>query len=258
MAREKIGPWASMAAVVFYPGSAALARRRYINRERIPQLGDGGAILVLNHISHIDPMFDAVFVHRQGRLPRFLAKHTLWDVPVFGKIMAGSGQVPVYRGGPEAASSLRDAEKALRDGGLVVYYPEGTITRDPDGWPMVARTGIARLALSIVDTDVPVIPAARWGTREILDGYAKKFRPFPRHDVITKLGEPIDLSAYRGKPVNAAVLREVTDLIMKRITELLADIRQQPAPSQAYQWRPSGKSGAKSDGGSGGQSSGSS
>jgi 1-acyl-sn-glycerol-3-phosphate acyltransferase len=112
-----------------------------------------------------------------------------------------------------------------------VIYPEGTITKDPDGWPMAPRTGVARLALA---NDVPVIPAARWGTREIYDGYSKKFRPFPRKTVTSIFGEPIDLSAYRGQPATAQVLREVTDLLMGRVRDLVAEARGEQAPDGFY------------------------
>ena len=160
-------------------------------------------------------------MHNNDRVPRFMAKASLWKVPLLGKVMAGAGQIPVFRPSGEAAKeslraakdSLRAASEGLEQGKLLVIYPEGTITRDPDGWPMAPRTGVARLALA---NDVPVIPAARWGTRDLYDGYSKKFRPFPRKKVISILGEPIDLSAYRGQQATAQVLREVTDLLMGR------------------------------------------
>ena len=109
----------------------------------------------------------------------------------------------------------------------MVIYPEGTITRDPDGWPMHCRTGVARLALA---ADVPVVPVVHWGTREVLDGYNKRFRPLPRKPITVRCGEPVDLSAYRGRPVDAALLREVTDLIMGRVRDLLAEVRAEAAP----------------------------
>jgi 1-acyl-sn-glycerol-3-phosphate acyltransferase len=124
---------------------------------------------------------------------------------------------------------MKAAVDALAAGRTVVIYPEGTITKDPEGWPMSGRTGIARIALA---TGVPVIPAARWGTREILDHYHKTFRPLPRKTVTTLFGEPVDLSAYRGRPVTPALLREVTDVAMDRVTGLLAEVREEQPPAQ--------------------------
>jgi 1-acyl-sn-glycerol-3-phosphate acyltransferase len=234
MRKEKGGPWIRMCAIVLYPTVKLLARR--VNKgPKLPR--HGGVLLVMNHVSHLDPVFDAILVHNNERVPRFMAKASLWKVPVLGKVLVGAGQVPVFRGG-DARESLRAAKesidvanKGLEQGKLLVIYPEGTITKDPDGWPMAARTGAARLALA---SDVPVIPAARWGTRAIYDGYSKKFRPFPRKTVTSILGDPIDLSAYRDQPVTAQVLREVTDLLMGRVKELLEQARGEQAPEGFY------------------------
>ena len=116
-------------------------------------------------------------------------------------------------------------------GKVVVIYPEGTITRDPDGWPMRARTGVARLALA---SDVPVVPAVHWGTREVYDGYHRRFRPLPRKAITVRCGPPVDLTAYRNRPVDAALLREVTDVIMTTLRDLLAEVRGERAPAEFF------------------------
>lgn len=224
--REKGGFWVGAAAALFYPVSW-LARRRYLGGERIPR--EGAALLVFNHVSHMDPAVDAVFVHRHKRVPRFMAKDSVASAPVFGRIFLGSGGIPVYRGSATAGDSLRAAHQALREGKVVVTYPEGTITKEPGHWPKRAFTGAARLALK---NDVPVLPIARWGTQDVLDFYRKKLRIFPRKTVTHVVGEPIDLSAYRDKELTAAVLREVTDLMMDRVTGLLAEIRGEQPPTE--------------------------
>ncbi|HEX5114442.1 MAG TPA: lysophospholipid acyltransferase family protein [Pseudonocardiaceae bacterium] len=233
MAREKGGFWIWFASAFFHPLCRLLARRENTNTEHIPQ--QGAVLLVMNHISHIDPVYDAVFVHRLHRLPHFLAKESLFRPPLVRQVMRGTGQIPVYRGTTDAKGSLRDADAALAEGKLVIIYPEGTITKEPDGWPMYARTGVARLALA---NDVPVIPVARWGTRDILDGYHRRFRPFPRHDVVTMVGEPMDLTAYREKlvdrPPTLPELREVTDLLMAEVTGMVARIRGETPPAEVF------------------------
>ncbi|SFP24768.1 1-acyl-sn-glycerol-3-phosphate acyltransferases [Amycolatopsis arida] len=223
--REKGGFWVGAAAVLFYPLSW-MGRRVYRGGERIPR--QGPALLVLNHVSHLDPAVDAVFVHQHKRVPRFLAKDSVARAPIFRRIFLGSGGIPVYRGTSKAGDSLRAAHQALREGKMVVIYPEGTITRDPTGWPKRSYTGVARLAL---ENDVPVIPIARWGTERIWNGYDKKFRPLPRKTVVHSVGDPIDLSAYRGGPVGGGTLREVTDLIMDEVVRLLAEIRGEQPPA---------------------------
>ncbi|WP_219417697.1 lysophospholipid acyltransferase family protein [Pseudonocardia nigra] len=229
MRREKGGFWIAFCAAFFYPIEWLVGRARYEGKENIP--ATGGALLVGNHVSHLDPIFSGLVVHRARRVPRFLAKHSLWKVPVLGSALRGSQQIPVYRDSADAQQSLRDGTRALQEGKVVVIYPEGTITRDPDGWPMLSRTGVARLALT---AEVPVVPFVHWGTREVLDGYNKKFRPLPRKTITVRCGEPVDMSAYRGRPVDAALLREVTDLLMVRVRELLAEVRSEPAPDDFF------------------------
>lgn len=227
MKREKGGFWVGVVAVVFYPLSW-LARKDYRGGDHIPLTGP--ALLAMNHVSHLDPIIDATFVHRYKRVPRFLAKASVMDAPVTGRIFRGAGSIAVYRGTSAAGDALRDAHQALRDGKAVLIYPEGTITKRADGWMKNTFTGVARLAL---ENDVPVIPIARWGTNHMLDGYLKKFRPLPRKTVTYTAGKPVDLSAYRNKPPTAAVLREVTDLIDAEITRLLAEIRGEEPPAAA-------------------------
>ncbi|ALG05534.1 lysophospholipid acyltransferase family protein [Kibdelosporangium phytohabitans] len=218
--RERGGFWVGLFASVFYPFTWAFSRRTTRGMENLPK--QGPALLVLNHPSYIDPIVDAIFVHQHGRVPRFFTKHTLWNIPLLGRVLDGAGQIPVYRGTAKAGDSLRGADDSLRMGRVVVFYPEGTLTQDPDGWPTQVKTGIARVALA---NDVPVIPAARWGTREIFDSRRKKFRPFPRKRVDLVVGAPIDLSAYRDKDIDGVLLREVTEVIMDRVRELLKELR---------------------------------
>ncbi|WIX78974.1 lysophospholipid acyltransferase family protein [Amycolatopsis carbonis] len=223
--REKGGFWVGLAAFVFYP-LTRIGKRSYLGAEKIPR--QGPAVLVLNHISHLDPVVDAVFVHRQKRVPRFFLKDSLLKVPVLGKIATSSGQIPVSRKSSAAGDSLRAAHEALAEGKIVVIYPEGTITKDPAGWPKESFTGVARLALQ---NDAPVIPIARWGTSQIYNGYTKKFTPFPRKTVTHLIGDPLDLSAYENaNPRSAATLREVTKLMMDEVTRLLGEIRHEEPP----------------------------
>jgi len=227
--REKGGFWIAFAAVVLYPLAWLVGSARYEGRQHIP--ATGGALVVANHISHLDPIYSAVLVHSSRRVPRFLAKHSLWRVPLLRWVLSGSAQIPVYRDSADAQQSLRAGTRALQDGKVVVIYPEGTITRDPRGWPMHSRTGVARMALS---ADVPVVPVVHWGTREVLDGYSKKFRPLPRTAITVRCGAPVDMTPFRGRPIDAVLLREVTDVLMVHVRELLAEVRGEPAPTEFF------------------------
>jgi 1-acyl-sn-glycerol-3-phosphate acyltransferase len=227
--REKGGFWIAFCACFFYPIGLLVGRTRFQGLANIP--ATGGALVVANHVSHLDPVFSGLAVHRARRVPRFLAKHSLWKAPVLGRALAGSGQIPVYRDTADAQESLRKGIDALGEGKVVVIYPEGTITRDPAGWPMHARTGVARMALA---SDVPIVPTVHWGTREVLDGYHKRFRPLPRKPITIRCGPPVDLTAYRGREVDAPLLREVTDLLMTSVRALLAEVRGEPAPTEFF------------------------
>jgi hypothetical protein len=57
---------------------------------------------------------------------------------------------------------------------------------------------------------------------------------FPRKKVSIITGPPVDLSAYLGQPMTAEVLREVTDVIMARITDLLIELRGGEPPAVTY------------------------
>ena len=119
----------------------------------------------------------------------------------------------------------------MRRGECLIFYPEGTATRDPALWPMVAKTGVARLALA---TGVPVVPVAQWGTQDILPYGTKKLSVIPRHTVKMAAGPPVDLSAYEGEPLNRDVLRAATATIMADITGLLARLRGETPPRSPY------------------------
>ena len=149
----KAGFWIRLCVALLYPLDAALFKIRWRGLEKIP--AEGGVILAVNHISHIDTILMARLVWQSGRIPRFLIKSGVFDKPVVGRVMSGAGQIPVYRGTTDAQKSLFASVDALRRGECVVIYAEGTITRDPDWWPMQGKTGIARLALTV--PEVPII-----------------------------------------------------------------------------------------------------
>ncbi len=229
--RDPYNGWIVACRVLFYPLTALVGRRRFSGQEQLRV--DSGVLLVANHVSHLDPVYDAVFCRKAGRWPHFMAKASLWKVPVLGAVMRGAQQIPVERAGGAGQHSLEHAEEALRQGQVVVIYPEGTITRDPDTWPMRPKAGAAVLALS---GDYPVVPMVNWGTQSVFVPYVKKgrFKPLPRKDIVLKAGPPIDLSAYRGQPVDARAIRDVTLLIMTAVRDLVAEVRGETPPAKFF------------------------
>ena len=111
---------------------------------------------------------------------RYLAKDALFHTPVLKYIVKDAGQIPVDAADEGAPSAFDAAVEAVRAGECIGVYPEGTITKDPDGWPMRGKTGAARIALA---TGCPVIPIGQWGAQEILPAYTDAARTlFPRTD----------------------------------------------------------------------------
>ncbi|MFF7156481.1 1-acyl-sn-glycerol-3-phosphate acyltransferase [Streptomyces sp. NPDC008139] len=231
MSRRRIGFWYRLAAVIAKPPLIVLFKRDWHGMEHIP--ADGGFITAVNHNSYLDPLSYAHFQYNTGRVPRFLAKAGLFKPFFVGTMLRGTGQIPVFRETTDAANAFRAAVDAINSGECVAFYPEGTLTRDPDMWPMVSKTGVARVALL---TKAPVIPVAQWGANEAVPPYArsKRVRLLPRKTLRVLAGEPVDLTAFYGQDPTPDVLRAVTETIMLAVTALLAEVRREPAPAGLY------------------------
>ncbi|WP_125777534.1 lysophospholipid acyltransferase family protein [Antribacter gilvus] len=193
----------------------------------------GGVIAAGNHVTELDALSFAHFLFDQGVEPRILAKKALFDSPI-GFALRATRMIPVDRGSVGAARSLEAAGEQLQRGDCVAILPEGTLTRDPDLWPMVGKTGLARIALA---TRLPVVPIAQWGVTEIMPRYGHVLKPFPRKKVWVWAGPPVDLSDLYDRPTDTAVLREATTRVMDAITALLEEIRGEKAPEHRFDLR---------------------
>ena len=229
MSKSYSPTWRLISVIVLRPLLHLVIRNKWEGRQNIPK--NGGVILAPNHLSYADWGTDALFFYESGRYPTFLIKSGAFEVKGIGPFLRKAGQLPVHRGRADAALVLKEAEKALAAGAAVVIYPESTATRDPNLWPMVAKTGVARLALA---TGAPVIPVARWGTQVILPYGSKKVRLFPRKTVRTIAGPPVDLSQWAGQATSARALRAATAAIMEDVTALVAQLRGEQPPAVPY------------------------
>ena len=221
--------WFRFGADLIRPLLNLIAKRDWRGIENIPK--SGAAIAVCNHISYVDPLIFTHFLYDNGRAPRYLGKASLFKLPIIGRVLLGAGQIPVERETSSASQSLQHAIAFLNSGHLLGVYPEGTLTRDENYWPMKAKTGIARLAIL---TQVPVIPCAQWGAQKILPAYSKKVKLFPRTKVIVVAGEPLDFSKWYGKAEDPVALEEATAFVMSAITRLLEDLRGEKAPAEIF------------------------
>lgn len=214
------------------PIMGLLVKFRFHDREKMPQTG--AVVITPNHYSNIDPVVIGVATWYLGRLPRFMAKASILKVPVLGWILLKSGQIPVERGGSTRSSAaLMAAKELVSKERAVIVYPEGSLTRDPDIWPMRGKSGAVRLALEF---GIPVIPVAHWGTQNLMARYSKKINFFPRHTIDVKVGDPVDLSEFVDKPLDNKTLTAATTKVMDAITALLEDLRGEKAP--ATRWNP--------------------
>ena len=221
-------------ARIVIPILNAVTKRQWQGVENLPQ--SGPVIVASNHVYYSDVLFFAQFLYKNGRAPRFIGKKSVFDIPIIGSIVRAAGQIPVDRESKDASKALDHAVAALKAGHCVGIYPEGTLTRDENLWPMVAKTGIARLALM---TGAPVIPVTAWGPHMVLPRYGKRIHVWPRTPMIYRAGRPVDLSPWRGKEADPQALIEATAEIMRRLTAELEEIRGEKAPLVPFDLRTS-------------------
>jgi 1-acyl-sn-glycerol-3-phosphate acyltransferase len=180
-----------------------LYRLQVTGVEHLPKTG--GYVLSANHTSSFDPwpLGVPVFPHR---FLRFMAKSELFWPPLGWLITAGGGFK--VRRGERDTGAIETAEGLVREGYVVVMFPEGTRRTKGLRKKHVARahTGAARIAL---EADVPLVPAAISGTDRLLR--LAKLR--------VAYGEPVDIGDLRGRPVGE-VAQEATDRLMVAIYSL--------------------------------------
>jgi 1-acyl-sn-glycerol-3-phosphate acyltransferase len=226
--------WAWTVAVgILKPLLLATTKQDWVGGDKIP--ATGGAIIALNHVSHVDPLTAAHLVWDYGRESRYLAKSSLFKNAQLGRFLRAAGQIPVDRSA--GADAFKDAVAAVNAGEIVVVYVEGSITKDPDGWPMVPKSGAARIALA---TGAPVIPVGQWGAQKLLPAYSKRPDLKGRKTVTMRVGDPVQLDDLRAQQPTAAVVRQATDRIMAAIVEQVAEIRGEEAPAERFDPRKHG------------------
>lgn len=210
----------------------SMCRYEWSGAENLP--AQGGFIAAANHATEMDALTFVHYLFDQGYEPRVLAKRSLFDAPVVGTALRATRMIPVDRGGAAAAASLERAGRELGDGACVAIFPEGTLTRDPDLWPMEPKTGLARVALA---SRLPVVPVAQWGVTELLPRYGKLPRPVPRKRVRVHAGEPVDLADLYDRPIDSTTLREAMDRVMDALTHEVATLRGEQPPAHRFDLR---------------------
>lgn len=216
------------------PVLMGITRRDWSGGEHVP--ASGGFIVASNHYSEVDPFMLAHFLVDHGRPPFFLAKSSLFSVPVLGPALRNLEQVPVHRATSRAGDALDAARAALAEGKCVAIMPEGTLTRDPDLWPMRAKPGVGRLALT---SGAPVVPVGQWGAQQVLARYARRPGNLLRRPVQkVRAGAPVDLSDLMDRRDDPRAHVEATARVMAAVTGLVAELRGETPPATPYQMKP--------------------
>jgi 1-acyl-sn-glycerol-3-phosphate acyltransferase len=201
-----VSPLYLLAGAISWPFVKVGFRLRARGREHLPK---GGFVLAANHTSNFDPWPLGLPLFPQRQL-RFMAKVELFK-PVLGPILKAGGAFPVRRGEGDL-EAVQQAVELVREGEVVVMFPEGT--RRKKGLRKThearAHTGAARIALT---AEAPLVPAAIKGTERIT-----RLEPLR-----VAYGEPIALDDLRGVEIGHAA-REATERLMGSIAELEASL----------------------------------
>lgn len=198
---------------IFFP------RIEISNVDRVPARGP--VILVVNHPNGlIDPLF---LLCLSPRPVSFLAKATLFDMPVIGWFVKALGSIPVYRRQdagfePEKNRQTFDRARAiLAGGGVIALFPEGASHDDPKLRPL--KTGAARIALGVTAVaggdDAPLIIAPM--------GIYYTAKGIFRSEALLYFGQPITVAPSRlgadGEPPSEEV-RQLTDRLEKALSDV--------------------------------------
>jgi 1-acyl-sn-glycerol-3-phosphate acyltransferase len=182
-----------------------LFRYRVEGREHVP--AQGGVLIAANHASYVDIPFLGAGIRRRvwylGRQDLFL--------PVLRPALEWLGWIPIRQDRLDRDGFGR-AIRLIKEGRVVVIYPEGT--RTPDG---ALRRGKPGVGVIVAETGCPVIPAYLSGTREVLPAGAKWMS---LHPIRVTFGAPIDFSEAAQRGSGKEFYRHVGRTVMGRIAEL--------------------------------------
>jgi len=177
-------------------------RLRVIHPERMLQ--NGPVILAMNHQSYLDPPLAGTTC---DRAIYFLARRTLLDVPLLGRLLPRLNVIPVNQEGIDR-SALKSLIRILKAGNAALVFPEGSRTTDGNLQP--AERG---LGLIIAKTLAPVVPMRIFGAHEALPrGGGLHFAP-----ITIVIGDPIFFTAadlsQAGKDLYKRLSQDVMDAI---------------------------------------------
>ena len=182
-----------------------MARWRVVGRGNVP---GGPLILASSHLGNVDPMMLAIALAPRRRYIRFMAKEQLFRY-VLTPFVIGWNPIRLYRGASDRRA-LRAAEEAVRNGGLLGMFPEGTRSKTGNLGPLQGGT-----ALIALRTNTAIIPCRVFNTNQL----GKKGNLFPRPTLTIRFGKPFAVERGEGP------LAKQVEALTERIREELEAIR---------------------------------
>ncbi|SPU23676.1 1-acyl-sn-glycerol-3-phosphate acyltransferase [Bifidobacterium adolescentis] len=207
--------------------------------EHVPETGP--FITAATHVTMYDVFVPMVSMFHQGRRPRYMAKAEMAKWPLIGKWFQLVGMQPVQRRAGKAKAIEETSVEILTSGRPLTVWPEGTVTRDPQKWPMSMKNGVGVIALESsrrLGYQVPLYCAVTWGAASI-----NHWWPWPRKNVVMCYDEALDYADLLdgcdswGDEVPTDRADELTRRIRVRMTEIMAEIRGEQAPDGYWDYR---------------------
>ena len=188
-------------AQIFSPQLRGLFRVRCEGGENMP--AEGRLILCSNHRSNVDPVLLGASL---GRPLFFMAKASLFKIPLFNKLIVTLGAFPVRRGAGDR-EAIRRAESIVTEGRVLAMFPEGHRLRK-GGEPLRFQSGAARIA---VRTGAKILPAA----------IICKGRVWPHKRKLIRVGKPLTVEELGYTDGSSENLRQMSENLRLIVSGLL-------------------------------------
>ncbi|MFN8222242.1 MAG: lysophospholipid acyltransferase family protein [Gaiellales bacterium] len=195
-----------------HPLFAGLTRTKVYGKENVPL--EGGCVLACNHFSWVDP---PVLGIASPRVVYFMAKIEAHRVPGLGALIRSFGTFSVRRGESDR-EAVRMMRQLVAEGKALGIFAEGT--RQLSGVPGPVQPGAAMVA---IQEDVPVIPAAIYGSHEWRLGNFKR--------VSLEWGRPM---RFDGLPKGGRGYKEASLLLQEEIYRLWEGLSLRERPRQSH------------------------
>ncbi|OZG65984.1 1-acyl-sn-glycerol-3-phosphate acyltransferase [Bifidobacterium eulemuris] len=207
--------------------------------EHVPETGT--FITAATHVTMFDVFVPMMSLFHQGRRPRYMAKAEMAKWPLIGKWFQLVGMQPVQRRSGKAKDIVDTSIDIVTSGRPLTVWPEGTVTRDPQKWPMSMKNGVGMIALESsrrLGYQVPLFCAVTWGAASI-----NHWWPWPRKNVVMCYDAALDYADLLegmdgwGEEPPVELADELTRRIRVRMTEIMAEIRGEQAPDGVWDYR---------------------